>query len=86
LITLMQLAWLASGPEGGPGVVSAMAPYRYLLDHQPEWPLVTLVGGTTAVLIFFEPIHRFLRRLRRWPHETEPAKREERERAPRAGE
>lgn len=48
-----------------------VAPIRYVFDHPPSWPLVAAISGLTALLLFFEPIYRFLSRLRKGPLGTE---------------
>lgn len=48
-----------------------VAPMRYPFDHPPSWPLVAAISGLTALLLFFEPIYRFLSRLRKGPLGTE---------------
>jgi len=48
-----------------------VAPIRYVFDHPPSWPLVAAMSGLTLLLLFFEPIYRFLSRLRKGPLGTE---------------
>ena len=67
-VALAYLSWLIGYDCWAWKVV---APLRYLLDHQPGWPLVTAVGVLTTLLLFLEPIHRFLAQLRKGPLGTE---------------